>query len=219
MSTETKVMGGVLGVTLLLLVGFAVASRPAKVTKTESKPQVIDTTGAWATGDDKVPVSVVEFADFQCPACGKAFPIIEQILKDYPSDKVRLVHRHFPLTQIHEHAMIAALTSEAAGAQGKFWGMHDLLYQHQDDWANSNDPMPFFEQYAQALDLDLSQFKKDIKDKKGQASIERDQKEGDKVGVQATPTIFVNGQGISGVPTYDELKKVIDDQLAKTSKK
>ncbi len=221
MTTETKTIISVLVATLVLLGIFAFASKPKVDKSIDNKIQSVDTSGAWATGPENAPVTLVEFADFECPACGQAFPVLEQILKDY-NGKIRFVHKHFPLyPSPHIHSMIAAEAAEAAGAQGKFWGMHDLLFKNQDQWARPDDskwdPMPFYEQYAQTLGLNVTDFKKFVKDNKGKDAIERDQKEGQKLGVNATPTIYINGKGSSGVPTYDDLKKQIDAILNSSS--
>ncbi len=216
MSTETKVMIGILVGTVVLLAIFALVSKPKTDTSVSNKVQTVDTSGAWANGPKNAPITMVEFTDFQCPVCGRAFPVIEQALKDY-NGKIYFVHRHFPLTQIHPNAMAAAEASEAAGAQGKFWEMHDLLFKNQDQWADSSSPEPFFEQYAQVLGLNLTQFKDFVKNKKGDAAIQRDIAEGNKLGVNATPTIFINGKGISGLPTHDQLKARLDAALASAS--
>ncbi len=211
MTSETKLMIGVVVVAILLLGGFSLTAKP-KTSPVTQTAQSIDTTGAVAQGPEDAPVTIVEFADFQCPACGQAYPILQRVLKEYEG-KIRFVHRHYPLTQIHKNALVAAEASEAAKAQNKFWQMHDQLFEHQRDWADTSDPQPFFDQYAKALDLNLDDFKTFIKDKKGEERITADQAEGDKLKVDSTPTFYVNGQGITGVPTYDNLKSMIDGIL------
>lgn len=215
MNTETKVMGGIIAATVIILAIFAFASKP-KQTDVFSLPQSVDTTGAVATGPENAPVTIMEFADFQCPACGQAHPIMKRILADYEG-KVRYVHRHFPLTNIHKQAWDAAMASEAAKAQGKFWEMHDQLFSNQSDWANANRPKDYFEQYAKTIGLDMNAYREFIDGQKGKETIERDIKAGEDAKVDSTPTFFINGQGIKGVPSYNDLKNRIEEEIAKAS--
>ena len=158
-------------------------------------------------------VTMVEFGDYQCPACGQAYPTVKQVKKDY-GDKVNFVFRNYPLSQ-HKFALIAAEAAEAANAQGKFWEMHDLLYENQATWSIKDNPLDFFVGYAKDLKLDTDKFKKDIEDNKYATFIQADVNDGNSVAVNATPTFYVNGQIMSGIPSYADFKTLIDSGLAK----
>ncbi len=211
MTTETKLMLGIISISLALLVIFGFSSKP-KTSPVTSTTQSIDTTGAVAQGPENAPVTIIEFADFQCPACGQAHPSLQRILKDYDG-KIRFIHRHFPIPEIHKNALSAAQASEAAKAQDKFWPMYDQLFEHQNDWKDAQDPQPLFEAYAKAIGLNMDQFRTFYKNNQGTERITADQEEGTKLGVEATPTFFINGEGLSGAPSYNTLKQLIETAL------
>lgn len=156
-------------------------------------------------GPENAKVTIVEFADFQCPACATAFPYISDILKKYPND-VRLIYRHFPLSQ-HKNAVKAAQVSEAAGEQGKFWEMYQILYTKQNEWAEDKDPSAKFLSYAKELGLNEEQFKTAIKEDKFKSLIDTDSSDGFKVDVNATPTFYINNK--KSVSGYDNLENEI----------
>ncbi len=158
-------------------------------------------------------VTVVEFGDYQCPACGQAYPTVKQVKKDY-GDKINFVFRNYPLSQ-HKFALIAAEAAEAANAQGKFWEMHDLLFENQTTWSIKDKPLDFFVGYAKDLGLDTNKFKKDVEDNKYATLIQGDINDGNSVAINATPTFFVNGQVLPGLPSYQDFKTLIDQDLAK----
>jgi protein-disulfide isomerase len=171
-------------------------------------------TDSHITGPADAKVTLVEFGDYQCPACGQAEPIIEQLRKDYAGKSVRFVFRNYPLT-IHPNAPEAAEAAEAAGAQGKFWEMHDALYVNQTAWADSSDPSGQFSQYAKTVGVkDLSKFANEVKSSAYADKIRADQKDGDTLSVQVTPTFFLNNQKLEGVQAYADLKQKINSLLA-----
>jgi protein-disulfide isomerase len=147
-------------------------------------------------GPEDAPVTLVEYGDFECPNCGRAEPIVRDLLAGFGAD-VRFVFRHLPLTDVHEHAQIAAEASEAAATQGAFWEMHDLLFQHQD--ALEVDDLAG---YARDLDLDADRFSDDLQRRRYALRVERDVQSADQSGVAGTPTFFVNGRRHLGA--YDE---------------
>lgn len=165
----------------------------------------------WTQGTPGKPV-FIEYSDFQCPACGAYYPLLKQVLPEF-SGQIQFVYRHFPLTQIHKNALAGAYAAEAAGKQGKFWEMHDMLFEHQKEWSEGDTPQTFLEQYAQKLGLNVDQFKKDsvssdIKDK-----VERSSKSGDAVKVPGTPTFFFNGKHIQTPGSVEALRAVLQYQL------
>lgn len=162
-------------------------------------------------GAPNAPVTLTEFYDPECESCRAMYPIVKQILKDYQG-KVRLVMRYMPL---HGNSMLAAQVTEAAGEQGKYWEMQELLFNKQQEWGEKREPQTaLFEKYATELGLNLTQFRTAIADNRYTAKIERDKRDGQSVGVRSTPTFFVNGRPLArlGEP---ELKSLIEEELKK----
>ena len=143
-------------------------------------------------GPAEASVTLEEFGDFQCPPCGRLAEAINQIERDY-HPHLRVIFRDFPLA-VHTHAHEAALAAEAAGLQGRFWEMHDLLYREQSAWSTALDAQLLFERYAGMIGLDVPRFKKDMASEQVKTRIAADQREGTSLGVTSTPSIFVNGQ-------------------------
>jgi len=158
-------------------------------------------------------VTMLVFSDFQCPSCRSAASELTRITKDFDG-KVTLVFKHFPLSQ-HSNAMVAAEAAEAAGAQGHFWEMHDLLFKKQSVWESSSRPNDYFIDYARQLGLDIKQFQSDIKSKKFKGTIERDLADGQQLEVGFTPVIYINGHPLPGIPNHQNLKKAIEMELAR----
>jgi protein-disulfide isomerase len=138
-------------------------------------------------GPVNAPVTVVEYGDFECPYCGRAEPIIRELLGDFGD--VRYVWRHLPLNDVHANAQLAAEAAEAAGTQGRFWEMHDLLLTHQDALRP-----PDLLAYAEELDLDLDRFTDDLRTHAGAGRVAEDVDSADLSGVSGTPTFFINGR-------------------------
>lgn len=144
------------------------------------------------SGPETAPVTLLEYGDFECPFCGAAYPIVKQIQRQL-GDQFRFVFRHFPLTTVHPHAEHAAEAAEAAGAQGKFWEMHGLLFEHQ----RALDDAHLY-QYARNLNLDLPQFERDLPTHTYAGQVREDFMGGIRSGVNGTPTFFINGQRHNG---------------------
>ncbi len=160
------------------------------------------------------PVTLIEYGDFQCPACRTYHPIVEKVIASTSPQTLRFVFRHFPLTQ-HGNAMPAAQAFEAAGQQGKLWEMYDILYERQPDWETSKDAKTLFVGYAKELGLDEAIFLADFDSKDVKDKINNDYKGGVKAGINSTPTFYVNGKKIASPQSYDEFKKIIDDAVPK----
>jgi protein-disulfide isomerase len=137
-------------------------------------------------GPDHAPITLVEYGDFECPNCKQAASALKLLFVRF-EERVRLVFRHFPLEEVHPHALHAAQAAECAGAQGKFWEMHDLLFEHQ-----SHLTMKDLDAYAEQLGLDMPPFKAEMKDEIYLQRVREHQRSGDESGVRATPTFFVN---------------------------
>ncbi len=153
-------------------------------------------------------VTIIEYSDFQCPACEAYYPVVTQLLAD-STTTIDLVYRHFPLPQ-HANAMPSAIASEAASVQGKFWEMYDLLFTNHADWTELSDPTPVFVKYATQIGLNVSQFKADLASSTLTDRINANKDEGIGLGIDATPTFFVNGKAIVNPQGYDAFQAVID---------
>ena len=149
-------------------------------------------------GFKSAPLTLIEYSDFQCPACRVQNGMIRSAWKDVRR-KVKLVYRHFPLTRIHPHAMLAAHYTEAANRQGKFWEMHDLLFDNQAIWSKLDDPREQFDQYASQLGLDLDKMKQDMESDAVKDKISADIASARKAGVSSTPTLFLEGELLSNI--------------------
>jgi protein-disulfide isomerase len=149
---------------------------------------------AHVRGNPDAPVTLEEFADFQCPPCGSFAGFGEELLKEYDS-RLRIVFRNFPLT-LHEHAREAALAAEAAGLQGRFWEMHDVLYREQANWSKAPNARELFESYAGTIGLNLDQFRKDMDGEKARERVDADHARGDSLGIKITPTLYINNQPV-----------------------
>lgn len=159
-------------------------------------------------------VTVTEFADFQCPACRSYYPIGKQIQEKY-GDRIKFQFRHFPLVQIHKNAMVAHRAAEAAGRQGKFWEMHDLLYERQTTWESSPNATAVMEDYAAELGINIDQFKSDFASESVNDTISADIKAGQAAGANSTPTFIINGKKIEPLPTdITGFYKLIDEAIA-----
>jgi protein-disulfide isomerase len=143
-------------------------------------------------GNPHASVTLEEYGDFQCPPCGMLAVFLSQLEKEYDS-RLRVVFRNFPLS-MHEHAREAALAAEAAGLQGRFWEMHDVLYREQEAWTKAPNVRELFESYAGMMGLNLDQFRKDMDGEKAKARVDADHERGVALGIQVTPTLFINNR-------------------------
>ncbi|MBT6059151.1 MAG: thioredoxin domain-containing protein [Gammaproteobacteria bacterium] len=162
-------------------------------------------------GERGNPVSIVVYADFQCPACSTEHQTVTRI---WPRirDKAHLIFRHFPVTTSPPHAWTASLYAEAAGKQGRFWEMHDYLFAAQPIWAGLSDAESEFDSYALELDLNLEQLHADIESDEVVQKVRNDQRGGNSAGVRATPTLFINGRMIAQ-PTASRIRELVDEEF------
>jgi protein-disulfide isomerase len=144
-------------------------------------------------GNENATVTLTEYADFQCPACGQFHPVVQDVLAQY-GDQVKFEFKHFPLITIHPHALPAAKASEAAGVQGKFFEMHAKLFENQDTWSKSSTPQVFFVQYAEELGLDVALFKQHMRASMIEDTIKAQYAEAQAKGLTGTPSFFLNGE-------------------------
>jgi protein-disulfide isomerase len=211
-TTEGKFLGSV-GLIVVLLFGYYFYSTSINPEVATNTTPVVITQTDHVRGAKDGKVTLVEFGDFQCPACAAFEPIIRQVMTDN-KDILKFSFRHFPLTQIHKNALLAAKASEAAGLQGKFWEMHDILYDKQDEWGEALNARDFIMLYANTIKVDIKKFSNDIEDKKLEDKILAEFKEGVKLGVQGTPTFFLNGKKIENNPrNLAEFNKLIKEAV------
>lgn len=162
----------------------------------------------WTKGSKEPKVTLTEYSDFQCPACGAYYPLIEEVFAEY-KDRISFTYRHFPLPQ-HGNALASAYASEAAGKQGKFWEMADMLFKNQSDWSESVTAGMIFEGYAEKLGLDMDQYKADVKSDAVKEKVSRDQKSGKLSLIDHTPTFFINGKMATNPRSKEEFKALIE---------
>jgi protein-disulfide isomerase len=187
----------------------------------QQKPVVQGVPGAepaHVSGPANAPVRLEEFGDFECPPCGIFHPILKQMQEEF-GDKLQVTFREFPLVPTHQHALAAASAAEAAGLQGKFWEMHHLLYDHQNEWKKEFNVRPIFEGYAKQIGLDIERYKTDMNGDLVAQRIFADGKRGHSLGVSGTPTVFINGREVpfENLPA-EKLRVVIQNELRNSGK-
>jgi protein-disulfide isomerase len=166
-------------------------------------------------GNPDAKVTLTEYSDFQCPACGQFAPVVDEVVAGY-GDAIRLEYKHFPLVSIHSFAIPAAKAAEAAGQQGKFFEMHDKLFENQQVWSNSAAPQVFFTTYAKELDLDLDLFKKHMKASLIADKIQDEFAEARALGLNSTPTFFLNGERMQ-FTTFEEFTSQLENAVGKVN--
>lgn len=204
----------VVGIGALLFAKY----NPEKVSTPGPRPSdaLLTKPKSHAIGPQSAKVTIVEFGDFQCPACAYVNPIVNQVIAKYKSTgKFQFVYRNFPLTQIHKNALLSAQAAEAAGAQGKYWEMHDKLFETQKDWSESDKALDFFTALAQNLGLDANRFKESLKNREFLPAVQADAADAESLNLPGTPSFFINGQEQQNIPSFDGFVKLIDAELNK----
>ncbi|VVA44471.1 DSBA oxidoreductase [Candidatus Roizmanbacteria bacterium] len=201
-----------IAVTFLLLFGvYKLINQPVITDFPQTKQLKVNDHVKWSPEKKNI---LVEYSDFQCPSCKGAHDFLKTIEASDSADfdiakKVTFVYRYFPLFQIHDKANIAAYAAEAAGIQGKFWEMDSLLFDNQQSWTGSKDAMnEYFIKYAKELELNVDQFAKDTNSAEVKNRVTEDLREAEQMGVNSTPTFFLNGQKVV-VNSYNEFKTLL----------
>ena len=164
-------------------------------------------------GSQNAPIIVEEFADFECGACASKHLVFNQINADYGS-KIKFVFRNYPLIEVHAKAYDAAVAVEAAGIQGKFWEMQNILYANQQKWSNTPNHRGMFEEYAKTIGLNMEKYTNDSLGVAAKNRVDADMERGRALGIRSTPTVYVNGKSVPfSMITVEGLKKVIDAEL------
>jgi protein-disulfide isomerase len=165
--------------------------------------------------DNDHKVTLVEYGDFQCPSCGSYYPVLQQVAEKY-KDQVNFVFRHFPLISIHPNAFAASRAAEAASNQGKFWEMHDKLFETQNSWGQTSaNQQSLFEGYAEELGLDMAKFKKDYASEAVANRINRDVASAKQFDITGTPTFILNGEKITSPGDVTAFEKVLNEAIKK----
>lgn len=207
------------GLGIVVMVGMLFSGRflnPAPTPATSAEAEAILTVvpDDHIKGNPDGKVTLVEYLDFECEACRAYYPVIKQLEAEFPND-LRVVTRYFPLPG-HRNSMTAAIAVEAASKQGKYWEMHDKLFETQETWGNKQVPNPqIFEQYAQEIGLDMAKFKADVADPTTKARVQRDFDASEKLGNSSTPSLFVQGKKVQP-RGYEEFKALIQVEVDKT---
>jgi protein-disulfide isomerase len=205
-----KYVVGALALFGLFLYWGEIQNRPTQPSPVSKEVSVLDQT----LGPESAKILLVEYSDFQCPACSAYEPVLKQLLAKYPND-IQFVYRHFPLNQIHPNAYEAALAAEAAALQGKFWEMHDLLFETQASWSRLGAPFEHFKNLASQLNLNTEQFEADYSSSAVKDKVGADQASGLAAGIDSTPTFFLNGQPLAVPRSLEAFSTIIDAELAK----
>jgi len=202
-----NIIGTILVIAITVGLGVLIAfsgGGPIETSKKTGKAEAVRA-DAYHKGNKDAKVQIVEFADFECPACKANSPIINEVANLYGS-KIVFYYRHFPLSQ-HQFSLVAARAAEAAGKQGKFWEMHDKIFANQSILSND-----LFYKLAKEIGLDETQFKKDMASKEIKDIVAKDKKDAIALGVNATPTFYLNGKKVE-IYSVDGWKKAIDKVL------
>jgi protein-disulfide isomerase len=171
-------------------------------------------TGGRFLGPENAELTLVEFGDYQCPYCAAFHPFVKEILNRYPK-QLRLEFHHFPLLSIHPNSVAASKAAEAAGEQGRYWEMHDALFEYQNEWASRPDPKPVFAALANRIGINGTILLQTMENPGIQARVLRDVEQGDKAGVQAVPAFFIGGRQVPIKLSMDDLVQVIEAHLQK----
>ena len=168
------------------------------------------TSADHSAGPTDAPVTLVEYGDYECPTCGNAWPVIKELQRRM-GDRLRFIFRNFPQYTVHRHASVAAQAAEAAAAQGKFWPMHDLLYQNQHNLENVD-----LDRYALKLGLEIYRFNTDISSERFAKRVRDDYEGGQRSGVKRTPTFFINNVQYTGARTFEPLLGALESAASST---
>jgi len=213
-SFEKKIISGVVIFSVLIVAIAALFINKSSlnsqpINKEQSKEILTVKKDDWIKGQPNSPITVVEYLDFECEACRVYYPITKRLKEEY-GDKVSFVVRYFPLPG-HKNSMTSAMAVETAGKQGKFWEMHDILYDNQITWGEKQITNPaLFIEYAKQIGLDMEKYKNDIGSQEIKDRINRDKNSANSLGIQGTPTFFINGEKIPNPKGYEDFKSLID---------
>jgi protein-disulfide isomerase len=205
-----RVIGIIIAV-VIVIGGFLVLTKPKPKTAATTTPPSNHIEGKGSKG-----VTLVEYGDFQCPACGSYYPVVKSLFEKYKED-IYFQFRNYPLEALHQNARAGSRAAEAASIQGKFWEMYDALYQNQKSWKDSSDPLSFYTAYAKQIGVsDIAKFTADYKSTAVNDIINADLQAGQKFSITGTPTFVLDGIKLDSNPqSADAFNKLIDAAIAK----
>lgn len=214
MNAETKILGGILIFSLVLIFGavFLLSKNSNNSGNIEeSKVYSIDYSKGEKIGSDSAKVRLVEFSDLQCPACKVSEPFVKQVIDKNNGKSFQFIYRHFPLTQ-HIHSKKAANFAEYASSEGKFWQIHDKLFETQEDWIDLPDPTDYFVNLGTQFGLDKEKIKQAVTSQPYSKKIDDDIADGYKAAVNATPTFYLNGKKLN-LQSFADLDTAVQEEL------
>jgi protein-disulfide isomerase len=201
----------VIGIILVILIAGSVWYSSSAGNKYN---EGVDASITHIKGSSEAVITLVEYSDFQCPACATAQPVVKDILNEF-GDNIKFEYKHFPLP-MHPLAEPAARAAEAAGQQGKFFEFHDMLFEKQKNWSNSANPSAIFVQYAEELGLDAQKFRQHMNAPLLSDKIDENKKEGLELGITGTPTFFLNGEKMeltSFADFYEQIARAVNPDV------
>ena len=205
--------GGFAGIVILIVAGLLlIPAGGGNMLRQAGEPRVVDA-GDQTKGDLTAPLTLVEYSDFQCPACRAYSSLLKQVKEEF-DDKLLFVYRHFPLPN-HLNSVAAAGAAEAVGLQGKFWEMHDVIFENQKEWSEKpkTQAKELFTSYARELGLDMERFAVDWESKEIADKISNAQAEATRLKLNGTPTFFLNGKLISNPTSLDKFRELLNTAL------
>src|SRR3989339_2150325 len=194
-----KIAFSVISIILVILIAFKIIT---------NDPLAINASDHMH-GNENAKITIIEYSDFECPYCAIYSSFLNQLHEEFPND-ILIIYRQFPLQSIHINAYNASKASEAAGRQEKFWEMHDLLFKNQEIWSKMTYPENAFKSYAQELQLDIDKFLADFESKEVENKVNKDLKSAFALKLNATPTLFLNGEKIKNPGSYEGLKLMVN---------
>lgn len=219
MSGEKKFIIGIFITTAVLLIGAGLFINKKEPQISNEQKKILEINpNDYIKGNKKATVTLVEYLDFECEACGFYYPYVKQLTKESNND-VRFVSRYFPLPG-HKNGLPAALAVEAASKQDKYWEMYDIIFENQKNWGERGVADPtIFEEYAKKIGLNMTKFKKDVDSKTVKDRVERDRLSGEQLGVDATPTFYLNGEKLQNPRSPEDFKNIIKTAISKSKNK
>lgn len=208
-----SIWAGAIALIVLIIAGLIMlVSSPSSIGTNQTANVAPVSAKDITNGQNKAKVTLIEYSDFQCPACAAYHPLIKQLLTEYEG-KIYFVYRIFPLTRIHPNAKISSRAAYAAYKQNKFFEMSDLLFNGQKDWSNESDPSGIFIDYAESLELDAKKFEDDMNSNEAKNYVDAAENQATSEGINSTPTFILNGVKIKNPAGYDEFKKLIENEF------
>jgi protein-disulfide isomerase len=205
---------GLLGIFVVLFAAIIIIS--GRKTSAPIQNAATSNLSQHLQGQGKSGVTLVEYGDYQCPYCKQFYPIVKQVVAEN-KDQIYFQFRNFPLSNAHPHAFAAAQAAEAADKQGKFWQMHDLLYENQDQWATADTPAVYFGQYAKQLGLHAAQFNHDYTSQSVINVIKADAAEAQRLKLPSTPSFLINGKEVQVQISVESLRQLVQAAIAQRS--